>query len=359
MSRTVRRLAALVLALGLGQFAVFAGPAYACACGAVITHGQDTTVADETSLVRYENGTEDIVMSLGLTGSPTSAAWFLPVPAKPKFGLADEDLFNSLATLTAPEVVVEGDNDCNGSCAIPATGQPSPDVSVVQRVPVGPYDVATLSANDGSALHDWLAAHGFTLSAKLARGIKPYAAEHWLFVAVRLNPAKGQQSLGTQLPPLKVSFASDELVYPMRLTALASHAQTVRLYILADHRMRADGDGPSDSDVRWAGWVTPDSAGGALASLVPHRMFLTRFDQVHLEPSQVHGDYHFRRASADTPYQRVIYEHTSGGSDDSGVLPHDDNGWALAELVPLIGGLVVLVAAAAALGAVLLYRRYR
>jgi uncharacterized protein DUF2330 len=357
MTRTVRRLAALLLALGLGQFAVFAGPAYACACGAVITHGQDTTVADETSLVRYENGTEDIVMSLGLTGSPTTAAWFLPVPAKPTFGLADEDLFNSLATLTAPEVVVEGDNNCNGSCAVPGQETPSPDVSVVQRVPVGPYDVATLSASNGNALHDWLTAHGFTLSAKLASGIKPYAAEHWLFVAVRLNPAKGHQTLGTHLPPLKVSFASDELVYPMRLTALASHAQTVRLYILADHRMRADGDGPSESDVRWAGWVTPNSAGGALASLVPHKMFLTRFDQVHLEPSQVHGDYHFQRASADTPYQRVIYEHTSDAGN--GVVLHGDSGPAATYLLPVLGGLAALVTAASALGALLLYRRYR
>lgn len=355
MSRTVRRLAALLLALGLGQSAVFAAPAYACGCGGVITHGEPTTVAAETSLVRYEHGTEDIVMSLGLTGSPSSAAWFLPVPAKPTFALADEELFNTLATVTAPRVVVEGDDSgCNGSCAAAPAQQPSPDVSVLQRVPVGPYDVATLSASNGDALHDWLAAHGFTLSAKLARGIKPYAAQHWLFVAVRLDPAKGHQSLGTQLPPLKVTFASHELVYPMRLTALATHPQTVRLYILADHRMRSDGDGPTARDVRWAGWLTPDSVrGGPLAPLVPHRMFLTRFDQVNLAPAQVHGDYHFRPAGADTPYQRVIYEHSGD------TLSAQGDSRYVTSLVALLASGSVVVAAAAILGAVLLYRQRR
>lgn len=313
MTRIRRRLAFPLLALVIGQLVVLAQPALACACGAVLTHGGDepVKVADETSLVRYQHGREDIVMSLGLTGSPTNAAWFLPVPAKPSFGLADQELFSELATITAPQVVSPPrDNDCNGQCAVPGAERPSPDVSVIQRVPVGPYDVATLAASDGDALHDWLDAHGFSLSADLARGVTPYAKQHWMYVAVRLNPASGQQTLGRQLPPLQVTFDSPELVYPMRLTALATRDQTVRLYLLADHRMRAVSDaGPSSRDVAYAGWIEPVSVRHRpLGKLVDHRMFLTRFDQVDLAPSQVTDDYHFRRAASDQTYRRVIHQ---------------------------------------------------
>jgi hypothetical protein len=312
MTRTLRRAAAALAAVVLGPLALIATPAWACACGAVLTHGPAATVADETSLVAYDGHTETITMSLTLTGDPTAAAWFLPVPAKPSFALADVALFNQLATLTAPQVEQPHGGGCDhGACAVP--GRPAPQVSVLQRVPVGPYDVATLRASDGSALHDWLAKHGFTLPERLATGVAPYAKQGWDYVAVRLRPAAGTASLGRHLPPLSVSFASDDLVYPMRLSALASHPQTVRLYVLADHRVRPTGPLPTASDVRYAGWVTPGAVGDPLASMLPGRRFLTRFDLVNLSPARIHDDFRFDRAPADTTYRDTYY--ASGGSD--------------------------------------------
>ncbi|MEV0841183.1 DUF2330 domain-containing protein [Actinocatenispora sera] len=311
MTRILRRAAAALAAVVLGPLALIATPAWACACGAVLTHGPAATVADETSLVSYDGHTETITMSLTLTGEPTAAAWFLPVPAKPRFALADVELFNQLANLTAPQAKRVGSDGCDhGACAVP--GRPAPQVSVLQRVPVGPYDVATLRASDGSALHDWLAKHGFTLPDSLATGVAPYAKQGWDYVAVRLRPAEGTTSLGRNLPPLSVSFASDELVYPMRLSALASHPQTVRLYVLAGHRMRATGALPTPSDVRYAGWVTPSSVDDPLASMLPRRMFLTRFDLVNLSPARITDDFHFDRAPADTTYRDTTY-YADGG----------------------------------------------
>ena len=317
MGGTVRRRITLVLAaLVAVQALVLARPALACGCGAVLTP-QNTAVADETSLVRFQGtpgsgtpGTEDIVMSLRLAGSPANAAWFLPVPAKPTFALAGVDLFNSLAQVTAPRVrVVGGSRHGNGAAA------PAPEVSVLAQQTVGPYQVATLAASDGTALHNWLSAHGYQLPPALASAVQPYAQAGWVYVAVRFDPAAGQQTIGSQLPPLRVSFPSSQLVYPMRLTRMATTDQTVRIYVLADHRVRSTGSvGPTESQVFYAGWQDPGTAPPALKALLPHRMFLTRFDQIGLKPSSVTDDYHFGWAPKDTAFQRI--EYVGGGGHD-------------------------------------------
>ncbi|GAA3518942.1 DUF2330 domain-containing protein [Actinocatenispora rupis] len=367
--RRTHRLAAVLAAVLLAQLGLVATPALACACGAIVTPNPDARVADETSLVRYEGGSETIAMSLTLTATPTSAAWFLPVPAKPTFRLADTALFNRLAQVTAPRVVEEPRHgDCSGACAVPGAARPSPDVRVLSHVPVGPYDVATLAASDGTALSRWLTAHGFHLSPTLARGVRPYAAAHWVYVAVRLRPAAGHRDLGTQLPPLAVTFPSRELVYPMRLTHLARKPQTVRLYVLADHRMRAIGGLPSESDVRYADWIdapTPSTAptatpsggtdGDPLAPFVPHRMFLTRFDLVDLAPSAVTEDFRFVRAAADTPHQSVVYYRAGGSTGSGSDLPDTDTLLLVAAFTPL----VLLLIGGALTAAVLIGRRRR
>lgn len=168
---------------------------------------------------------------------------------------------------------------------------------------------------------------------------------------MRFDPAAGQPDLGTQLPPLRVSFASSQLVYPMRLTRLATTPQTVRLYVLADHRVTSTGTGgPARSDVTYAGWQDPASSAPALKALLPHRMFLTRFDQAGLRPDSVTDDYHFGFAGKDTTYQKV--EVVGGGGD----------GFSLALVLTVIlgvVGLLVLVAGVAVLVAVLVLRSRR
>jgi hypothetical protein len=378
MRRTLHRLAAVVAAVLLAQLALVATPALACACGAIITPDPGARVADETSLVRWDGRRETIAMSLTLTTSPATAAWFLPVPAKPTFALADPELFTRLAALTAPRVVEEPRHHCSGACAVPGGARPSPDVHVLQRTPVGPYDVATLAASDGTALHRWLSAHGFDLPPAIARGVRPYAARHWVYVAVRMRPAAGHAGLGTRLPPLSVTFPSRALVYPMRLTALARTPQTVRLYVLADHRMRATGDLPPESDVTFAGWVDPPSpaandatppptgpaptasgssapgptGGDPLAPFLPYRMFLTRFDLVDLAPSAVTDDFGFTRAPTDTPYRSVVY-HRGGTASDG------RSGRNVLLVVASVASLVLLLLAGGTLTAAVLVRRRR
>jgi hypothetical protein len=300
----------LIAAVAIGAaLLVVAVPAGACGCGAVVTTDQ-LGVYDEAALVRHDGRTEDIVMRLAMTGEPADAAWILPVPSTPAFALGPEELFEDLVRATRPRVekrrdwfppIVIGGGGADTVGAPPGSG-----VSVIGQTKVGPYDVATLAATDGTALSRWLTSHGYTLDPELARGVQPYAAAGWQYVAVKLSAPSQGEKLGSTLPPLRVTFGSAEIVYPMRLTATADHGPSLKLFVLAAHRVEPAGSAASDAEVRFAGWVD-HSTGPALGTLVDRRMFLTRFDE-QVEPSQVTDDYRFRFAERDRTYRMVVVE---------------------------------------------------
>lgn len=310
-----------LLALQLGSLIA---PAYACGCGAMVPDRNHRIGVDrETSAVRWDGRTEQIVMRFTVRGDAERAAWIMPVPGRADVTLGDPALFDALEDLTRPERRTRhyfwprGDDwpfdldDADGlSAGAPMPG--SPGVGVVGRERLGPFDVARLTATDPTALSGWLEKNGFELSDRLAAELTPYIEQKWEYVAVRLAPdatdvSAGGQVLGGELTPLRISFASDRLVYPMRLSRLAQTPQSLGLYVLADHRMEPrDTIGGSRPEVRFAGEVegTRDDSLEALTGGRP--VFLTALDQEFPEPSRIDGD-HELRAVADIPYREVIY----------------------------------------------------
>ncbi|UZJ34058.1 DUF2330 domain-containing protein [Streptomyces endophytica] len=61
-------------------------------------------VGRETSVVRWDGKTEQIVMSLQVNGTAPDAAWIMPVPHRATVRLGDPAVFDRLATLTEPAV---------------------------------------------------------------------------------------------------------------------------------------------------------------------------------------------------------------------------------------------------------------
>ncbi|GAO08539.1 DUF2330 domain-containing protein [Streptomyces lydicamycinicus] len=315
---TGRRRALLVVLMLLAvQLVSLARPAYACGCGAMVHDPKTTLAVDrETSVVRWDGRSEQIVMSLTVNGTAPDAAWIMPVPHRATVELGDPGLFDQLAALTAPAVErrhhfwprggdwpFAGDGAGDGA---PAPGARGPGVGVVGRERLGPFDVARLTATDPAALRNWLKAHGFRLPDALATELRPYVAHRWEYVAIRLAPATAHRPLTGPLEPLRLSFASDRLVYPMRLSRLAKTPQSLGLYVLAPHRMEPRSAlGGTDPEVFFAGRITPV---GALRELGgTRRTFLTALDQTFPQPRRITGDHELVRAAEDTPFRRITY----------------------------------------------------
>ncbi|WP_434600361.1 DUF2330 domain-containing protein [Streptomyces sp. A5-4] len=302
------------MALQLGSLV---SPAYACGCGAMVpSRDSSMRVDQERSVVHWDGRTEQIIMSLTVDGNAPEAAWIMPVPGRATVDLGDRALFDELDTLTAPEhrdrpylwprdedwPFAGGESDSSGAPRADAGG-----VGVVGRERLGPFDVARLTATDPEALRGWLGKNGFELPDALATELRPYVEQKWEYVAVRLAPEDKDTALRGTLDPLRMRFASAELVYPMRLSRLANTPQSLGLYVLAAHRMEPrTAIGGLKPEVVFAGRVEGEGPVGDLTG--DGGAFLTAVDQSFPRPERITGDHRFRPAAADTPFRRVVYD---------------------------------------------------
>ncbi|MCX5380043.1 DUF2330 domain-containing protein [Streptomyces sp. NBC_00091] len=340
-----RRILALLFALLATQLGSLISPAYACGCGAMVPDGASRIGVDrESSVVRWDGRTEEIVMRFTVDGDARRAAWIMPVPGRATVELGNPGLFPQLSELTRPEhrtrtyfwpraadwPFSSGRLDGAGAL-LPGAGAP---VGVVGRERLGDFDVARLTATDPEALRTWLEDNGFRLPERLAAELKPYVDQKWEYVAVRLAPREPGRPLHGELDPLRIRFDSPRLVYPMRLSRLALTPQSLSLYVLADHRMEpGSAIGGAAPEVTFAGTVTPTGALGELTG--GKKVFLTAIDQRFPDPASIDGDHELRATAKDTPYRRAVYHDellTAGG------VPV----WLLT-----VGGALVAVAAAA------------
>ncbi|MET9596437.1 DUF2330 domain-containing protein [Streptomyces sp. NPDC006459] len=313
-----RRIAVLLFALLATQLGSLVNPAYACGCGAMIPDGQSRIGVDrETSVVRWDGRTEQIVMRFSVGGDAHRAAWIMPVPGRATVELGDSRMFDELGRLTRPEHRTRSyfwprdrdwpfDPTTEDMAGAPAPGS-APPVGVVGREQLGDFDVARLTATDPDALRNWLESNGFKLPDRLATEVKPYVDQKWEYVAVRLAPRDQGKPLRGDLDPLRIRFESDRLVYPMRLSRMARTPQSLGLYVLADHRMEPGSPiGGSAPEVTFAGTIHPET--GPLSELAgAEPVFLTAIDQRFPVPERIDADHELRATAADTPYRRVIH----------------------------------------------------
>ncbi|WP_020126874.1 DUF2330 domain-containing protein [Streptomyces sp. 303MFCol5.2] len=342
------RITTVLLALLAIQLGSLVAPAYACGCGALLPGDQrQVVVGREVSVVRWDGAQEQIVMRLTVDGDAERAAWIMPVPHRATVELGAPELFDQLAAATAPVHRTRHhfwpqDGDwpltTGGDAAGPPPPGARPGVGVIGRERLGPFDVARLTATDPGDLDEWLRANDFTLPGSLKTALQPYVDRRWEYVAVRLTPESSGTALRGELEPLHLTFASDTLVYPMRLSRLAATPQSLGLYVLAAHRMEpASRIGGQRPRVTFAGPL--DKATGPLAALAKGTPFLTAVAQEFPRPSEISGDHELRRAATDAAYRQVIYE---------------DRLLALAGipvwLLTVVGGLAVLNTVAVVLG---------
>lgn len=322
-----RRVGLLLVAVLATQLGSLVGPAYACGCGAMVPDGTSRIgVSREASVVRWDGRTEQVAMRFTVGGDAKRAAWVMPVPGRATVRLGDAGLFSDLVDLTGPEYRTRGyfwprdgdwplDSGRRDAAGAAPPGSTEAQVGVIGRERLGDFDVARLTATDPEALGDWLGANGFVLPDRLSAELQPYVDQRWEYVAVRLVPRETGATLRGTLDPLLIRFESDRLVYPMRLSRLAATAQSLGLYVLAEHRMEpVSAIGGNAPEVTFAGRITPTGPVAEFAGAEP--VFLTAIDQSFPVPSRIDGDHELRAAAGDAPYRRVEYTDellTAGG----------------------------------------------
>ena len=231
--RMCRWIAVVLVVLAAAVLFNVASPAWACGCGAYVPDNPGSSVADERALIAWDGTTEDILMSLSVTGSSDRAAWVMPVPsAGSRQPRRHRGVRRISARLTAPRIEYRDSWWPTipwlvwAGAASDTAGAPAGAVNVLGRQRLGPFDVTRLAADDPTALANWLRDNGFPHPDGLDDNLAPYVADGWEIVAIQLVPAETGGSLSGALQPLRLSFASDTVVYPMRLSRSATMSQS-------------------------------------------------------------------------------------------------------------------------------------
>jgi len=204
---------------------------------AVILYGNSTGNVTGNYTGNY---TEHLILSVSFEGDAEDFAWVIPVPNLPEIAVADAELFLELSDFTAAEVPHGGGFFCFGGGAAPPPGD---GVDVIEEQVVGPYATAILSATNATALADWLNANGYIFPEEGEEIVSEYIEKEWYFVATKINAVEEETSSALAegaIEPIVLSFASNQTVYPLRISSLSASTEElpeVLLYLLADHLM--------------------------------------------------------------------------------------------------------------------------
>ncbi|WGW13215.1 DUF2330 domain-containing protein [Saxibacter everestensis] len=286
-------------------------PAAACACGVAIPPAQTKIAVDaERAILHYDGTQETIMMRLTMASDGAETALVVPTPQPATVTAGSKDAFDELDAMAEPKVVGRkkwwpeaGD----GVGSAPMESAPK----VLDTVRLGPLQATTLAADDAAGLRRWLQDNRYPLDPAVAEGLDEYVADGWAFVAMKIS---ADAALDGEIDPVVLTFSSDQLVYPMRLSKAAKVDQRVRNYVIAEHRVdREDAEMGTgvygEPTVAWAGTVDAGSVHDAqLKKLVGETAFVTVIDTAYNDPAeQITDDYRYVQAPRDEPYQVVNY----------------------------------------------------
>jgi hypothetical protein len=298
---TTKRFLAIVPAVSLLLGLQIASPAVACACGAPAPRpGQDVIVDKEHAILSWDGGQERIELLLDMLTDADDVGLIFPTPSPATVTAGDRQSFTDLETAIQPkQVVVDNWWDFGGGFGDGAVGGAAPP-TVLDQVQLGPVEATTLAASDATGLTEWLDANGYAIRPEIEALLSDYVDRAWYFVALKLT---SDVPLEGGLDPIRFTFDSDELVYPMALSKAATDVQRARLYVYQDHRAAVVGLPDATAAFPWAQtvWAGPTPAGvddlGA---------YLTVLDITFDHPStQVPGDLALVQSGDDEALQPV------------------------------------------------------
>jgi hypothetical protein len=236
----------------------------------------DPTIPAQRAIVRFVNGEEVIVVESIVDSNGGELGWIVPVPSRPTNVQAmTPGTIETLDRIMAPRIETGGGwtsimlllgalaflvalvclaHVAKWSCnpiavtlvvlmgialvlflMLPAVGRARgysavPGVEIVSAQRVGAYDTAVLQATAGEDVVQWLNDNEFRSSPESVATFDAYVRDGWAFVVAELAPGDGEE---VQPHPLAITFATDEAVYPMRLTGVTTQPLQLDLFVIA------------------------------------------------------------------------------------------------------------------------------
>lgn len=284
----------------------------------------------QKAFIYYADQTENLVVFATFRGNAKDFAWVIPTPDKPTVEKSETGLFDNLAEITktassGPGIVYDTPTLGIGG------GAKSTPVEVISEKTIDVYDTAVLKASDENSLAEWLTNNGYSFPSEQSSNLKSYVDDGWYFTVAKIRPDLIQSggivpelAEGT-LTPLRLTFRSDKIIYPMRLTGIALTQEVpssvdnsisqesyytsripITLYILADHKTEQ-----SLLSTTWANWIHKteiSKLNNSLGDIISgDKLFLTKMsDSVNIK--DISDDFIITATSDNNVYPTPVYK---------------------------------------------------
>jgi hypothetical protein len=193
--------------------------------------GADIHQPAQKAIIYFEGTNEVMILQVKYEGPPRDFAWVVPLPSKPDVAAIDANKspFEEISLYTQLRRRWGGRGK----------GLQTEQVTVLERKVVGVYDIAILAASNADALSSWLNKNGYTFPKKRREVLGYYTSKNWFYVAMRIDrkalKSNEIKKLSTgELQPIRFSFATKEMVYPLKISSVNAGETEVLLYILSD-----------------------------------------------------------------------------------------------------------------------------
>ena len=268
---------------------------------------------EQRAVIFYEDGTEELVLSISFQGNAKDFAWIVPTPTRPEVRKASNELFDALDELTTP--IYDYYEPMPLMYGVEQRGIED-KVWVVETKQIEYYEIVVLEARESEALTDWLNKNGYNYPQEGKYVLESYIKNGWYFTAVKINDEYLSSNVAEQLRsgravPLSLKFTTDKIVYPLKISSVRPNIELVPrgyypgqqvgilLYVISDNKQELP-----KFITQYAGWIDKETIGNLAYSdtgepwlfPVQERYFLTKLFR-YMSHAEMTNDLYLRQAS--------------------------------------------------------------
>src|SRR5215471_124063 len=194
-------------------------------------------------------------------GNAVDFGMVIPTPARPKLDEMPRDFFKDLAIYTIlmplPQPIYTPWDPMplqrpaparapGGGGPLSRSAMHAGSVRVLESGVVGSLDYKIIVADDATGLFQWLKQNHYSYAGDEAT-LQFYIKKRWFFTVMKIDPKQMKKaadgSYVGEVTPTRFAFASNQCIYPLKITQLSVKAKTdVLFYVQAPDQMDLAGD---------------------------------------------------------------------------------------------------------------------
>jgi hypothetical protein len=186
-------------------------------------------------------------------GNAADFGMVIPTPSKPKLDEMPREFFKELAVFTILEPMdlskyKQFPRGAGGGLGrgIVEKADKKTTVKVLEAGVVGSLDYKIILAERADDLYEWLKANKYSYSGDEAT-LDFYIKKKWFFTVMKIDPMQMKKrkdgSYEGEVTPTRFTFASEKLIYPLKITQISVKDKTEALfYVQAARKVDLPGD---------------------------------------------------------------------------------------------------------------------